>query len=71
MYIINVCAKTLETLWKKQEKATIYNVVIVPMKTPCGEKIKKQTLCYVDIASLKPIVRELLKQNSHREKSTM
>jgi hypothetical protein len=23
--------------WEKQEKATTYNVVIVPMKNPCGE----------------------------------
>jgi hypothetical protein len=38
MYITNVCAKTPETLWGKQEKATIYNAVIVPIKNPCGEK---------------------------------
>jgi hypothetical protein len=71
MYIINVCAKTPKTLWGKQKKATSYNVVIVPMKNPCGEKIKKHTLSYISIASLKPIVRKLLKQNLHREKSTM
>jgi hypothetical protein len=36
--IINACAKTPETLWEKQEKATIYNVIIVTMKKPCGKK---------------------------------
>jgi hypothetical protein len=34
MYITNVCAKTPETLWGKQEKVTAYNIVILPMKTP-------------------------------------
>jgi hypothetical protein len=63
--------KTPKTLWEKVEKTTTYNVVIVPMKKSHGKKIKKQTLSYIDIASLKPIVRKLLKQNSHREKSTM
>jgi hypothetical protein len=38
---------------------------------PLWEKIKKQILSYINIASLKDIVRELLMQNSHREKSTM
>jgi hypothetical protein len=31
------------------------------MKNPCGEKIKKQTLSYIDITSLKSIVRKLFK----------
>jgi hypothetical protein len=31
------------------------------MKNPCGKKIKKMTLSYNDIASLKPIVRKLFK----------
>jgi hypothetical protein len=31
------------------------------MKNPYGEKIKKQALSYIDIASLKPIVRKLFK----------
>jgi hypothetical protein len=35
------------------------------------KKIKKQILSYIDIPSLKPIVRNFLKQNSHREKSIM
>jgi hypothetical protein len=56
---------------EKTEKTTTYNIVIVPMKNLCGEKIKKQTLSYIDIVSLKPIVRKLLKQNSHKEKSIM
>jgi hypothetical protein len=38
---------------------------------PMWGKIKEYTLSYVDIASLKPIMRKLLKQNSHREKSTI
>jgi hypothetical protein len=45
----------------KQEKVTTYNVILVPMKNPYGEKIKKQTLSYIDIASLKHIVRKLFK----------
>jgi hypothetical protein len=32
-------------------------------------KIKKYALSYIDIASLKPIVRKLLKQNSYTKKS--
>jgi hypothetical protein len=36
--IINTYAKTLEIMWKKQEKATTYNVIIVPMKNLCGKK---------------------------------
>jgi hypothetical protein len=50
---------------------TSYNVVIVLMKNPVGEKIKKQILSYIDIASLKSIVRKMLKQNSYRKKSIM
>jgi hypothetical protein len=71
MYIINDCAKTPETLWEKQEKATTRNVIIVPMKNPCREKSRNRHYLYVDITSLKPTERKLLKQNSHREKSTM
>jgi hypothetical protein len=41
--ILNACTKTSETLWKKQEKAIIYNIITVSIKNPCGEKIKKQT----------------------------
>jgi hypothetical protein len=44
----------------KQEKITAYNVIIVPMKNLRGE-IKKQILSYIDIVSLKPIVRKLFK----------
>jgi hypothetical protein len=36
-----------------------------------GKKSRNKHYLYVDIASLKPIVRNLLKQNSHRKKSTM
>jgi hypothetical protein len=61
IYIINTCVKTPETLWEKQKKATTYNVIIVPMKKTCRKKIKKQTLSYIGIASLKPIVRKLFK----------
>jgi hypothetical protein len=32
IYIINTCVKTPETPWEKQEKATTYNVIIVPIK---------------------------------------
>jgi hypothetical protein len=42
MYITNACAKTHETLWKKQEKTTTYNIVIVPMKKPCEEKSRNR-----------------------------
>jgi hypothetical protein len=35
---------------------------------PLWEKIKEHTLSYVDISSLKHIVRKPLKQNSHRKK---
>jgi hypothetical protein len=38
MYITNVCAKTSETLWEKQEKATTWDVIIVLMKTPREKK---------------------------------
>jgi hypothetical protein len=38
IYIINACAKTPETLWEKQEKTTVYNVIIVLMKNSCGKK---------------------------------
>jgi hypothetical protein len=38
---------------------------------PLWEKIRQQALSYVDIASLKSIVRKLLNQNPHRGKSTM
>jgi hypothetical protein len=34
--VINTCAKTPETLWKKQEKVTAYNVIIVLMKNHSG-----------------------------------
>jgi hypothetical protein len=37
MYITNACAKTPENLWKKQEKTTTYNVIIVSMKNPVGK----------------------------------
>jgi hypothetical protein len=63
MYVLNACAKTPKTLWEKLKKATTYNVVFVPMKNPCEKKIKKYTLSYIDIASLRPIVRKLLNQN--------
>jgi hypothetical protein len=35
------------------------------------EKIKEHTLSYLDIVSLKSIMRKLLKQNSHSKKVTM
>jgi hypothetical protein len=35
---MNACAKSSEILWEKQEKATTYNIIIVLMKNPCGEK---------------------------------
>jgi hypothetical protein len=38
MCIINICAKTPETLYEKHEKTTSYNVVIIPMKNSCGKK---------------------------------
>jgi hypothetical protein len=38
------------------------------MKNPCEKKIKKYTLSYIDIASLRPIVRKLLNQSLNREK---
>jgi hypothetical protein len=57
MCIINICAKTPETLYEKHEKTTSYNVVIIPMKNSCGKKIKKYTLSYIVIASLKSIVK--------------
>jgi hypothetical protein len=42
IYIINAYAKTTKTLWKKQEKATTYNVIIVPTKNLCGEKSRNR-----------------------------
>jgi hypothetical protein len=36
---------------------------------PRWRKLRNKHYLYVDIASLKPVVRKLLKQNSHREKS--
>jgi hypothetical protein len=31
------------------------------MKNPCGKKIKKHTLFYINIATLKSIMRKLIK----------
>jgi hypothetical protein len=61
MYMINMCAKAPKNLWEKSKKATVYNVVIVFMKNPFEKKIKKWILSYIDIVSLKHIVRNLLK----------
>jgi hypothetical protein len=49
--------KTPKTLWEKQEKSIVYNVIIVPIKTSVGKKNQE-----INIDSLKPIVRKLLKQ---------
>jgi hypothetical protein len=46
MYIINACAKTPETLRKKQDKVTVYNVIIVPMKNPCRENQETYFILY-------------------------
>jgi hypothetical protein len=61
MYITNVYVKSPDTLWEKQEKTTAYNVVIIFIKNRCGKFFKKHTLSYIDIVSLKSIVRKLLK----------
>jgi hypothetical protein len=41
MYIINVCVKTPKPV-VKHEKATSYNVIIVTMKNPRGEKLRNK-----------------------------
>jgi hypothetical protein len=53
---------------KKQEKSSAYNVIIIYIKNLCGGKIKKHTLSYIDIASLKSIVRKLINSKTHIEK---
>jgi hypothetical protein len=52
--------KLLKSCEENRRKATIYNAIIVLIKNPV-KKIKKHTLSYIDFASLKPIMRKLLK----------
>jgi hypothetical protein len=52
--------KPLKPCGKNWRNPQHKNVIIIPMKNPF-EKIKKQTLSYIDIASLKHIVRKLFK----------
>jgi hypothetical protein len=42
IYITNACVKTPKTLWEKQEKGTTYNIIIVPMKNHCREKLRNK-----------------------------
>jgi hypothetical protein len=40
--IINACAKTPKILREKQEKITAYNIIIVPIKNLCREKLRNK-----------------------------
>jgi hypothetical protein len=46
IYITNDCAKTPKIMWENKEKTTTWNVVIIPMKTPCGEKSRNTHYLY-------------------------